>query len=86
MGHIECSIYTCLKHWTITILDVLAFFSCFPLGCSFEVKDFLDEQIFHNPIKLLFSLLSFSLAGINLDISVRYLVEKFRGMEVHDIY
>ena len=44
--------------------DELAFFSCFPLGCSSEIKAFLDEQIFHNPIKILFSLLSSSLAGI----------------------
>ena len=64
MGHISCAVYTCLKHWSITVLDELAFFSCFLLGCSSKIKAFLDEQMFHNPIKILFSLLSFSLAGI----------------------
>ena len=65
MGHISHAIYTCLKYWSIIALSVLAFFSCFSLRCFSRTECFLGaKQIFHNPVKTLFSMLPFSLAGV----------------------
>lgn len=88
MGHVSHAIYTCLKYWSIIALSVFAFFSCFSLRCFSRKECFLGaKRIFHNPVKTLFSMLPFSLAGVAW-ISLSNIWRKTSGkwLAVHNVY